>query len=641
VAAALAGVDGEDAGRIADSLADADLLRSGRPLDFVHPFVRSSVYAEIPPARRSTAHAEAAQLLAGSGLPTEEVVTHLLEAEPKGSAWVVTELIKAARLAIDREDISLAAKYLRRANAEPPQPDQQAKVLLIEAEIAGLRGDHATVGHLLEARSRGVDPIEWAATSLKLVELLSSTSDRAAIIELLTAAKDEIADPDLLVRLELADSIFGPSRPMSRRADLRLTTTAVSNSLTEAQRLGVAYAAVCAAADATRSKVEETVDVIVSTLAVELLASAAGPLAVSVTTQAMGLLAAVGRYDMCDRALRIAKDAADERNDPHASAAFALGLAESLAAQGRLREADELISEAVDRTKLTRGSLHERALIVRSQILTTRGEVTRAADLLSTLRLDEWLPDGIVGCTLGLEARGHLHLLDRNWEHALRDFTRSRVVAEDQRITNPTLTSWRSGTCVALTALDRRAEAVEISDEYVDLARRFGAPLQISEALRCAARLAPADVRIQLLREAHDLVAQSGAEIERCRLLIELGRAEREVGDAHGARRHLSHAADLAVRIGAAALAANAGDELRAAGARPRRLRLSGADSLTPSELRVAQLASQRFTNSVIASSLYVSVKTVESHLARAYRKLGVRSRTELTAALDQNLRSS
>jgi DNA-binding NarL/FixJ family response regulator len=570
------------------------------------------------------------------------VVTHLLEAEPKGSAWVVTELIKAARLAIDREDISLAAQYMRRANAEPPQPDQQAKVLLIEAEIAGLRGDHATVKHLLEARCRGADPIEWAATGLKLVELLSTTSDRAAIIELVTSAKDEIvADPDLLVRLELVGSIFGPSRPMSRRADLRLTTTAASNSLTEAQRLGVAYATVCAAADATRTKVEETVDVIVSTLTAELLASAAGPLAVSVITQAMGLLAAVGRHDMCDRALRIAKVAADERSDSHASAAFALGLAESLGAQGRLREADELISEALHRTKLTRGSLHDRAVIVRSQILTTRGEVKRAADLLSTLRFDEWLPDGIVGCTLGLEARGHLHLLDRNWEQALRDFTRSRAAAEDQRITNPTLTSWRSGTCVALAALDRRAEAVEISDEYVDLARRFGAPLQISEALRCAARLAPADVRIQLLREAHDLVAQSGAEIERCHLLTELGRAEREDGDPHGARRHLSHAADLAVRIGAAPLAATAGDELRAAGARPRRLRLSGADSLTPSELRATQLASQGCTNSAIASSLYVSVKTVESHLARAFRKLGVRSRTELTAALDQNLSST
>jgi DNA-binding CsgD family transcriptional regulator len=62
---------------------------------------------------------------------------------------------------------------------------------------------------------------------------------------------------------------------------------------------------------------------------------------------------------------------------------------------------------------------------------------------------------------------------------------------------------------------------------------------------------------------------------------------------------------------------------------------LEGVDSLTPSELRVAKLASEGHTNRDIAQELFVTPKTVERHLGHAYRKLGVRSRHELESVLD------
>jgi DNA-binding CsgD family transcriptional regulator len=74
--------------------------------------------------------------------------------------------------------------------------------------------------------------------------------------------------------------------------------------------------------------------------------------------------------------------------------------------------------------------------------------------------------------------------------------------------------------------------------------------------------------------------------------------------------------------------------ELRAAGARPRRLALSGSDSLTASERRVAGLAAAGLSNRQIAQQLFVTVNTVESHLRHSYVKLGVHSRGELPAAL-------
>ena len=71
-----------------------------------------------------------------------------------------------------------------------------------------------------------------------------------------------------------------------------------------------------------------------------------------------------------------------------------------------------------------------------------------------------------------------------------------------------------------------------------------------------------------------------------------------------------------------------------ACGARPRRLQTSGVKSLTPAEHRVVALAADGNTNAEIASSLFINMKTVESHLTRVYKKLGITDRAELKAAL-------
>jgi DNA-binding CsgD family transcriptional regulator len=81
-------------------------------------------------------------------------------------------------------------------------------------------------------------------------------------------------------------------------------------------------------------------------------------------------------------------------------------------------------------------------------------------------------------------------------------------------------------------------------------------------------------------------------------------------------------------------LAERARSELRSIGSRPRRTMLSGIDALTPTERRVAGLAAEGASNPEVAQALFVTVKTIESHLGRVYRKLGIESRTELEAAL-------
>ena len=90
------------------------------------------------------------------------------------------------------------------------------------------------------------------------------------------------------------------------------------------------------------------------------------------------------------------------------------------------------------------------------------------------------------------------------------------------------------------------------------------------------------------------------------------------------------------VRRGARALAAEARAELLITGARPRRARISGIESLTASERRVAQLAAQGLTNRQIAQALFVSHPTVVTHLSHVYQKLNLSSREQLAGALGE-----
>ena len=115
---------------------------------------------------------------------------------------------------------------------------------------------------------------------------------------------------------------------------------------------------------------------------------------------------------------------------------------------------------------------------------------------------------------------------------------------------------------------------------------------------------------------------------------MDLGAALRRANRRAEAREELAAGMELAHRCGADALAARAREELVACGARPRRLVRTGVDALTPSELRVAQLAAAGHSNREIAQALFVTRKTVETHLGGIYRKLGVNAREHLAGKL-------
>jgi DNA-binding CsgD family transcriptional regulator len=137
-----------------------------------------------------------------------------------------------------------------------------------------------------------------------------------------------------------------------------------------------------------------------------------------------------------------------------------------------------------------------------------------------------------------------------------------------------------------------------------------------------------------LLRQAVASFEFADAKLDRARALTDLGAQLRRRNRRSEARELLREALNAAHRTGARLLAERAETELRATGARPRRVTLTGVDSLTASERRVAELASQNMTNREIAQALFVTARTVEGHLTNVFRKLQLSSRDELGDAL-------
>ena len=77
-------------------------MRAGRPLEFIHPVVRTTIYEELAPGRRAAGHMRAARLLAADGASDGAVAPHLLATEPAGDPWVVERLRGAAEEVLDR-----------------------------------------------------------------------------------------------------------------------------------------------------------------------------------------------------------------------------------------------------------------------------------------------------------------------------------------------------------------------------------------------------------------------------------------------------------------------------------------------------------------------------------------------------------
>jgi ATP/maltotriose-dependent transcriptional regulator MalT len=189
---------------------------------------------------------------------------------------------------------------------------------------------------------------------------------------------------------------------------------------------------------------------------------------------------------------------------------------------------------------------------------------------------------------------------------------------------------WRSDAALLLAALGQRDDAARLAEEQLALARAFGTARTVGASLRALGLLEPGERGIEMLQQAVAALDGSPAPLEYGRALVDLGAALRRSGRRAAARDPLARGREVALRCGALALADRAGTELQAAGARPRRLTLTGVDALTTSQRRVADMAARGLLNPEIAQALFISRKTVEMHLSNVYRTLAISSREQL-----------
>lgn len=182
-------------------------------------------------------------------------------------------------------------------------------------------------------------------------------------------------------------------------------------------------------------------------------------------------------------------------------------------------------------------------------------------------------------------------------------------------------------------SVDERDEALRLAGDELEDARQVGQARALGVALRTLGVL---ESNRDLLRQgSYRAGGVPGTSRERARA----DRARRS--DAPSLRARLSgnlSASDWTSRSRAVphAFPIASAPSWKASGARLRRERVTGRDALTPSELRVARLAAQGRTNNEIAQALFVTPKTIDTHLSRVYSKLGISSRRALAAALEE-----
>ena len=632
-AAAIAGVTMAVATRLAGGLVRTEVLAAGDRPRFAHPVIRDALEASLDSGGWDRDHRSAARLLHADAAPPGQVAAHLARVVPAGDGWVVARLREAARVAMDSGAPQAAAGLLDRALAEPPLFGQRAGVLREAARAEVSAGRERACVLLEEALRLAAGPRERAEIALEVAEAHAALFRWVDAVDAIERALAELGETDqeLTARLEgelvvcgLHDARRAPrvAPVLARLGSRRLE--AVSEPFAVAQAMAMLLAG--RPAGQIAALLEETLE-------------HAGPDAANWDTRAalLWVLVVAERFGTVGESLKPMLEQVHRCGSARGLVAAYSTLGLLKLRLGALPEADAAARVAL--RVLQDGDFAPGlgfAATVLSDIAVEAGELGEAQLLLDLLPQQGW-PAG-VGTVLIPAARGRLRLAQGRPADALADFQACGALFSADvwgiPIRETGYVHARSGAALALVRLGRRQHACQLADAELADVRVFGAPRALGIALRAAGLVRGGHEGLALLGESVAALDGSPALLERAHSLAELGAALRRDGQRAAARDPLAQALDLAARCGARPLAARAREELQAAGARPRRPWRTGVEALTPSELRVARLAAEGRTNREIACELYVTLKAIEGHLARAYAKLGIGSRSQLARAL-------
>ena len=492
--------------------------------------------------------------------------------------------------------------------------------------------------HLREAVDLALTPVQRALSSFSLARFRNACGEPADAIGILAAAAAELppdASPVLSVRL--AAELLGFARvPVSGRPAFLGWLASFERGLEHGRRVWPPYPDVLAAQQA----VEETSRAggkaaMARTLADRALAGGRLPPDQSPFYSAITAMLICGDLDSSERYLETALAHATSRGLALTVAMLEGTLARVAFLRGDLAQALARISAGLSAATGTHFALP----ILRGvqiEVALESGDLAQAEEALAASGLggQAEIPDSCF-CFGLLYARARVKLAREDYPAALADFRecgRRYLGWAPPFLEFP----WRSGTALALLGLGAGGaeEAAGLVAEELALARSFGAPRQLGAALTSAAAQAGGLAGSRLAAEAVTVLEASPARLDLARALEVSGDCLTSVGQRAQARTAYRRALQLALECRADPVAGRIRQRLAAGGGRPPRLWLTGVHALTPTERRVARLAADNLTNRQIAESLFVTEKTVETHLRSVYRKLAATARWELAAKL-------
>jgi DNA-binding CsgD family transcriptional regulator len=633
-AAAIAQVEMAQAVYLTAELVRLDVLGKDRPPRFIHPIVQHTVVQTLSSAAQDAAHRAAARVLHAECSPPGRVAVHVARLRAAGDPWVVERLREGAHAALENGAPAVAADLLDRALAEPPPSDARAEVLRETAQAELQAGRARACQRLEEAvaisenRMRAELALELAQTYATLFRWVDAVRVLERALESLDDAHRSIAAhlQSQLVVAGLQDARVAPRalQMMKRMSRRRLSGT-------PAVALSVAQGMV---AIMTGQPAEE------AALPLRRALADTGAQVENWDMQAAlwwSLLAAE-QFSAVEAALEPLRERVDRSGSSRGLVAVYSTLGLLKFRLGALPEADAAARIALHVAQA--GDFMPGlafAATVLADVAVAGGELDEAQALLDLLPRGG-LPAG-VGTVLIPAGRGRLRLAQGRADEALAEFEacmalwRPDVWGMEMRDVG--YVHARSGAAQALLALGDVPRARDLAEAELADVREFGGRRALGVALRVAGLARGGKKGLATLEGSVAALSESPAALEHARSLVEWGAALRRAGQRRDARRILAQGLDAAARHGARPLIARAREELRVAGARPRRNWISGIEALTPSELRIVRLAREGRSNHQIAQDLYLSIKTVEGHLARAYGKLDITNRSELARVLE------
>lgn len=631
-AAKLAGLDEDRAVEVCDRLRAAEVLAAGTPVEFVHPLVRQAIYKEQSEGERSGMHKRAAELLMAEGADRSVVAAHLIACPPRGDHRVAEVLTAAAAQAQQEGALATAVRFLDRALREPP--DDPFPLL-------------GSIGMALVE----TEPFRAPVVLKEALELASGPSDR--VLALRNLAWAQIAIGDLLGGADASDEALQLADPSDRDLVLALEAQAyflrsagsgITPELSERiERIASGLSGETSGEMVARQALAidrfarcEPVD---QTIALCLpcpdppweIAGMQSP----VPFAAIKILAWSGHREEARRELELWNEVVQASGRITAVSVAHSFMSEVERLSGRIIEAEALARTAWDIAESAGrfSSYGWSALMNLAATLLVRGNVDGFEALIGDFDLSAG-PMEVPLNPWPLEIRAQYRRAKGDLEGSVADHLAMGEACARVGIANPAMVPWRQEAAETLALLGRTTEARDLLDEAAGLAASYGAPDVIASVQRARAMLEPRKRAIEGLANVAAHYEENGPPHELARSLLELGSALRREGQRSTARDPLSRALELAHRCGAGGLEDRARDELHAIGSRPRTAYRTGIGALTASELRVARLAAKGLNNREIAERIFVTRRTVETHLTHAYEKLGIAGRAELASAL-------